>query len=284
MIVLIDLGNSRVKLGWLDPATGARETTPIALNHGDTALQIGPWLSQLPGLPAQAIGVSVGSPDIARRIEDALRAHGCAVRWQQATACALGLKNGYVRPEQLGADRWVAMLGLLAHLPDPFDPPDSLDSAKPPTQHGPIMLASFGTATTLDTIGPDRVFMGGLILPGPALMLESLARNTAHLPLANSTAVAYPSDTQQAIASGVAAAQAGAVVRQWLIGLDQYGAAPALHVTGGGWPLVAAEVRRLLDHAAHLRGLPRCLIHERNRPVLDGLAALAMLSSQRATH
>ncbi|PAX96929.1 hypothetical protein CKW48_13560 [Bordetella pertussis] len=31
-------------------------------------------------------------------------------------------------------------------------------------------MASFGTATTLDTIGPDNVFPGGLILPGPAMM------------------------------------------------------------------------------------------------------------------
>jgi len=271
MIVLIDLGNSRVKLGWLDPATGARETDPLALNHGDAALLICPWLSRLPGPPEQAIGVSVGDPGVARRIEDALRVHGCPVHWQQAAVDALGLKNGYARPGQLGADRWAALLGLLAHLPAPSEGP------------GPVMLASFGTATTLDTLGPDRTFVGGLILPGPALMLESLARNTAKLPLAHATVALYPTDTQQAIASGVAAAQAGAVVRQWLVGRHQYGVAPALYVTGGGWPLVAAEVRRLLDDAARLRGLPHCPIHERDRPVLDGLAALAAAPRPCAT-
>jgi len=269
MIVLIDLGNSRVKLGWLDLVTGTRETDLVAMAHDDTATHFDAWLARLPSPPVQAFGVSVGAADVTRLIENALRAHGCAVHWQQPVAHALGLKNGYARPELLGADRWAALLGLLAHLPEP---------------HGPVMLASFGTATTLDTIGPDRTFVGGLILPGPALMCESLAHNTARLPLARAAIVAYPTDTQQAIASGVAAAQAGAVVRQWLAGWQQYGLAPAVSVTGGGWPLVADEVRRLLDAAAQLRGLPCCPINEHDRPVLDGLAMLAALSHQRVIH
>ena len=36
-----------------------------------------------------------------------------------------------------------------------------------PGAHPPFLLASFGTATTIDTVGPDNVFAGGLILPGP---------------------------------------------------------------------------------------------------------------------
>jgi len=263
MIVLIDLGNSRVKLGWLDPATGARESAPMALPHRDAPTQLASWLAQLPTPPTEAIGVSVGNPDLTQHIANMLRARGCTLQWQSATSCALGLTNTYARPEQLGADRWAAMLGVLAHLPE---------------QHGPVMLASFGTATTLDTISPERRFVGGLILPGPALMRESLARGTAHLPLAQAHAVPYPSDTHQAIVTGVLAAQAGAVLRQWLAGYAHYNLAPVLYVTGGGWAVVAAEVRRLLDQNACLRGLPACTIHEHDRLVLDGLAALIMSS------
>lgn len=268
MILLIDIGNTRVKLGWLDPATGRRETDPLAVAHGGIVPRVGEWLASLPEAPSHAIGTSVGKPDSVAQVETVLRAHGCAVQWQRAAADALGLKNSYTQPGQLGADRWVAMLGLLTHLP---------------AAHGPAMLVSAGTATTIDTIGPDNAFAGGLILPGPALMLESLARNTANLPLADAAPVPYPTDTHQAIATGVAAAQAGAVLRQWLAGLARYGAAPELHVTGGGWPLVAAEVRRLLDDAARLRGLSVAIIHERDRLVLDGLAALARQTAARTT-
>src|SRR5690606_40571680 len=63
-----------------------------------------------------------------------------------------------------------------------------------------LILASFGTATTIDTLvvkntdtDPGNAvhqyqFPGGLILPGPALMRTSLAENTAHLPDAHSSA------------------------------------------------------------------------------------------------
>jgi len=268
MMILIDLGNSRVKMGWLHRATGTREAAPAAWDHVDAASQIGSWLNGLPSVPSQAIGVSVGDPNVARQIEDVLRGYRCDVRWQRARADALGLKNNYTQPEQLGADRWAAMIGLLARLP--YD----LNEDAP---QRPLMLASFGTATTLDTVSPNGTFVGGAILPGSELMRESLARNTAQLPLAQAFSVPYPTDTHQAIVTGVAAAQAGAVLRQWLTGLEQYGVAPSLHVTGGGWPLVAAEVKRLIEQAARLHGLPRCQIHEHDRPVLDGLAALAML-------
>ena len=260
MIVLIDIGNSRIKLGWLDPATGAREPEPTALDHNSLGDGLHTWLAQLPGTVTHAVGTNVGKAESARQLEAHLLAEGCPVQWHQSADSMLGLHNGYTHPEQLGADRWAAMLGLLGHLP---------------TDHGPALLASFGTATTVDTISPDNTFVGGLILPGPALMLESLARNTANLPLAHADAADYPTDTHQAIVTGVAAAQAGAILRQWLAGLQRYGCAPELHVTGGGWPLVAAEVRRLLNEAAQLHGQTVSILHERDRLVLDGLAALA---------
>ena len=262
MIVLIDIGNSRIKLGWLIPATGEREPEPVALDHHDLTTGLQHWLAHLPARPRHAVGTNVGKADSARALETLLRAHDCPVHWHRSTDQMLGLSNGYSQPGQLGADRWAAMLGLLTHLP---------------ADHGPAMLASFGTATTIDTISPDKRFVGGLILPGPALMLESLARNTANLPLVHAAAVDYPTDTHQAIATGVAAAQAGAILRQWLAGLERYGRAPELHVTGGGWPLVAAEVQRLLGDAARRQGQAVAIVQERDRLVLDGLAALASL-------
>jgi len=264
MIALIDIGNSRVKLGWLDVASGARETAPAALEGNDLAPGIQRWLATLPTRPTHALGVSVAAAARTRQIEATFAAHDCPVTWQQASANALGLTNGYADPTRLGADRWAALLGLLTHTPP---------------GHGPVMLASFGTATTIDTLTSARQFVGGLILPGPAMMLDALANRTAGLPLLDADAatnvIAYPCTTQQAIASGVAAAQAGAVLRQWSVGLQHYGCAPAVTVTGGGWPLVADEVRRVLCDAARLHGLPIPVLREQGHLVLDGLAAIA---------
>src|SRR3546814_3488501 len=68
--------------------------------------------------------------------------------------------------------------------------------------------------TTLFRSQGNLVFYGGLILPGPALMRSALATGTANLPEANAPFAAYPTHTHQAISSGIAAAQAGALLRQ----------------------------------------------------------------------
>ncbi|ANN69072.1 type III pantothenate kinase [Bordetella bronchialis] len=242
------------------------------------------WLRALPAPPTAALGTNVAGPARAAAIEAALARIGCPLRWVVPQACAYGLTSRYTRPEQLGADRWASMLGVLAlrqagtaataGIEEQVGPAGTASPAATPGR-APFLLASFGTATTLDTVGGDGVFEGGLILPGPALMRRSLASGTANLPLAHGDPTAYPTDTQHAIASGVAAAQAGAVLRQWLAGLRRYGVAPDIYAAGGGWDEVEPEIRRLLaDTAASMGRLPPAITVIDN-PVLHGLAHIA---------
>ena len=46
----------------------------------------------------------------------------------------------------------------------------------------PVIVVDLGTATTIDVVDADGRFVGGAILPGPALGIRSLARGTAQLP------------------------------------------------------------------------------------------------------
>jgi type III pantothenate kinase len=55
---------------------------------------------------------------------------------------------------------------------------------------GPLVILDFGTATTLDAVDRDGVFLGGAIAPGVQLAAEALASRTARLPR---VAVAKPS-------------------------------------------------------------------------------------------
>jgi type III pantothenate kinase len=267
MMLLIDAGNTRIKFGWL--SAGHREPAPLALPHNELD-QLDHWLRQQGSSPTTAIGVNVAGAAVAAKIEAVLAAHACTVSWVGSQPQALGVFNAYDNPAQLGPDRWIAMLGLAN---------DAVCSAPPFHAHA-LMLASFGTATTIDTLSPvqesgRRTFLGGLIFPGPALMRSSLANGTANLPEAQGDTALYPTHTHQAIATGIAAAQAGAVLRQWLAGLDRFGHPPCLYAAGGGWPLVKDETQRLL-HATQARmGLPETPIHWLVAPVLDGLAALA---------
>lgn len=301
-IVLIDSGNTRLKVGVIDATATSRASDGHAMApdagiltqalDNDDAQGLNHWLGALPRVPVAALGTNVAGPARAAVIETALAEIGCPLRWIVPRVQAYGLTSRYTQPELLGADRWVSMLGVMARREDTEfgqwasdSPGDALpglqsDHAEVST---PFLLASFGTATTLDTVSGDGVFEGGLILPGPVMMRRSLASGTANLPLAEGDATAFPTDTQHAIASGVAAAQAGAVLRQWLAGMQRYGIAPQLYATGGGWHEVEAETRRLLsDAAAAMSRLPPAITVIEN-PVLCGLARIAAATNLEAS-
>jgi type III pantothenate kinase len=264
MILLIDSGNSRLKAAWLDPGKpgGWREPAIAAFDHREPGALTG-WLRDQGITPRRAAGVNVAGAARGEAIAQELRQfHGCPMQWLRAEPRTLMLVNRYTQPEQLGADRWAAMLGIAASLTGP---------------HPPFVLACFGTATTIDIVDSDKVFTGGVILPGPSMMRASLAAGTAGLPLAEGGSVIFPVSTHQAIATGIAAAQAGAVARQWLSAREHSGQTPLLFVTGGGWPAVAAETGRLLAQAGAARGEAALPVHV-DSPVLDGLAAWAMAS------
>ena len=76
-------------------------------------------------------------------------------------ARAAGRHSTVPRSAQLGADRWAALLA--AHTREP----------------GHKLVVNVGTALTIDALAAEGRFLGGLIVPGPALMRRSLDRGTA---------------------------------------------------------------------------------------------------------
>jgi type III pantothenate kinase len=291
MIVLIDAGNTRVKFGSVLP-DGQREPVPLALRH--TGLdRLSDWVRKLPQAPTAALGVNVAGAAAAAAIEARLAAHGCPISWINSQNQAGGVRNAYDRASQLGADRWVSLIGLAWHARGRTGPDEHNNGTRHVaiSEQPPLMLASFGTATTIDTLAIDTavqspstdtpqsnnwLFLGGLIFPGATLMRSSLVEGTANLPEASGTAAAYPTNTHQAIVTGIAAAQAGAVLRQWLTGLEVSGQAPRVYSSGGAWPIVKDETQRLLTAAQKRMGLHETPIEWLPSPVLDGLAVLAL--------
>lgn len=261
MKLLIDAGNTRVKLGWVLP-DGSRESQAGAYAHDEIGRALPQWLRGLPEPPRAALGVNVAGAALGEAITDLCGTVGCAVQWQRSPDAAFGMRNGYRQPAQLGADRWLALLGLWAS-------PRHGRAAEPKTVQ---VLASFGTATTVDTVSGDGRFEGGLILPGLELMLRSLASGTANLPLATGAPASFPTDTHEAITTGVLAAQAGAILRQLLTARDRFPRQRLqLAVSGGAWPRIQPELTRLLA-LADVAIAPRFV----DNPVLDGLAVMAL--------
>jgi len=275
MKLLIDIGNTRLKVGWLqhDGSNFRREPEPLALPVSQFK-QLGQLLAQVPDIPSAVWAVNVNGADIPKRLEAALHTHykqTVAVHWLHSQTQALDVQNSYQPTQQLGADRWAAMLGLAWRIRQLETPPDS------------ALLASFGTATTLDTLFVDTFphcrYAGGLILPGAELMRHSLAGGTANLPISKGAAALYPYNTQLAINSGVAAAQSGALIYQALAIKHDTGQLPTLFVSGGAWPQLKphllAAVKNYLHSADLENPAKQTQVHWIANPVLDGLAAVA---------
>ncbi|WP_242560859.1 MULTISPECIES: type III pantothenate kinase [Pandoraea] len=131
-----------------------------------------------------------------------------------------GVRNGYRVPTQLGSDRWASLIGAHAAWPG---------------EH--LLIVTLGTATTVEALQGNGDYLGGLIAPGPALMLQSLAQGTAQLPTLDATmpsgGQAFARSTTEAILRGCAAAQAGLVERSHAQLEAQLGA-PVRCVLSGG--------------------------------------------------
>nr|WP_087689997.1 type III pantothenate kinase [Pandoraea sp. PE-S2R-1] len=117
-----------------------------------------------------------------------------------ASEARAGVRNGYDTPAQLGSDRWASLIGAHAAWPG---------------EH--LLIVTLGTATTVEALRADGDYLGGLIAPGPALMLRSLGQGTAQLPTLDATMPSggqdFARNTTDAILRGCLAAQAGLVER-----------------------------------------------------------------------
>ena len=228
MRLLIDAGNTRVKwaLAHPDAHAGAWSASGAALHEGLAALGAG-W--QDAGV-TRAVVSNVAGPELRTRLAALLGP--IEVDWFASSAERAGLVNGYREPQRLGCDRFAAAIGARALAPGQA-----------------LVVATCGTATTVDAVTADGRFAGGMILPGLALMAGALARNTAQLPQATPGAAPPPlfaDNTNDAIVSGCLSAQAGAIERAVA---GHAGAACIL--SGGAAPYIAPALKvahRLVDN------------------------------------
>lgn len=214
MLLAIDCGNSRLKWGVCrcGPQQDINWLAQGALPYADLA----GFAEILRAQPRaeRAVVANVAGSVVADVIIATLDALNLPVIWAHGQSEQCGVRNLYDQPQQLGADRWAALIGA-RHL-----------------HRGPCLVVSAGTATTADVLDAEGVFQGGLILPGIELMLKALAQNTAQLPLAQGRFTGLPRNTADAIASGCLHAQVGAIERMYaqVAALDN----SACIITGGG--------------------------------------------------
>jgi type III pantothenate kinase len=117
-----------------------------------------------------------------------------------------------------------------------------------------VVVADFGTAATFDLLDARGRFAGGAIAPGWRVLAQSLARNTAQLPVVDGTAPKKFTgrNTREALRAGVVGGYAG-MVRHLL---RQF---PAKHLvfTGGNakWVAKLTGVKATIDPLWTLKGV-----------------------------
>lgn len=240
MLLLIDAGNTRVKWAVLDPAQ------PVALgawlkhgwvSHQDFAQLRALWATY----PLQRALISnVAGAAMQTQLAAALPRQ-VQPEWFVSQSSRAGLNNHYRNPQQLGSDRFASAIGALALSPGQN-----------------LIVATCGTATTIDAVTAQGNFIGGMIAPGLQLMAQSLAQNTAQLPQvqdAASVVTHFADSTEAAIWSGCLAAQVGAIehaVHNFsLFTQSEAGGLPLCLLSGGAAPWLSPSLRvphRVVDN------------------------------------
>jgi type III pantothenate kinase len=116
------------------------------------------------------------------------------------------------------------------------------------------VLASVGTALTIDALAADGEHLGGLIVPSPALMRRAVVAGTARVDACEGRYRDWPASTDDGVFSGALFAAAGAIERFRGALERRFDARAALVLGGGGSdelePLLA-DVERAHDLVLH---------------------------------
>lgn len=271
MVLIIDVGNTRLKWALLDASALAAwefAQTPTApwLRSGSLAHHELATLSDaLSDVELTDCLISnVAAQQVQVELEIILRALAPELpikKFISSASCA-GLTNSYLEPHKLGSDRFASAIAAHALFPECA-----------------LVVATCGTATTIDAVTPNGEFVGGMIAPGLQVMAASLAKNTAQLPdiadLIKNEGVheVFARRTEMAIASGCLHAQVGAILSALLTLHASEAKLPVQLVISGGaapyiLPLLAPHLQRLHFQWQHIENL-----------VLTGLAFVAKSNS-----
>ena len=169
MLLAIDIGNTNIVIGCIKDDEIVFKAR-IATDRTRTSDQYGVEIKNM----LEAFGVSKDDIEdciiasVVPPVFNSVQTGVLKVIGKQPMVVGPGLKTGlniHVDiPSQVGSDLIVAAVAALAEYP------------------APLVLIDLGTATTVEVIEPENVFVGGLIFPGIMVSLDSLTNRAAQLP------------------------------------------------------------------------------------------------------
>jgi len=169
MILAVDIGNSNIVLGCFE-GNDIKFVERLSTNQNSTALEYTVLiktileLNNLSGYPFQGGIISSVVPSVTQTVKEAMvRLTGKPIM-VVGPGIKTGLKIMLDNPAQLGSDRVADAVAAINYYPCP------------------LIIIDMGTATTISAISRDKDFLGGMIIPGLRVSLDSLTNRTSQLP------------------------------------------------------------------------------------------------------
>lgn len=171
MLLAIETGNTNVKFALLD-GLEVRARWRIATDPRKTADEYAVWLDQLLQLEGyarsdiDAVAISTVVPRALHNLSTLSQKYfGVEPMVAGRGPLEWGIALKVDEPQNLGADRALNAIAAQEYAPGEEK-----------------IVISFGTATTVDHVGGDGAYCGGIIAPGINLSLDALVSATAQLP------------------------------------------------------------------------------------------------------
>ncbi len=238
MTLLLDAGNSRLKWAILRHGIITAQAA-LAWDAIDDLADI--WAT-LPEVTSVLLCSVAPAATTLRVIQCSRQRWSCPLEQIHSTAHRAGVSNAYSRPEALGTDRWVTLIGAHHHFP------------------GNQCVVDLGTAATVDLLNADGAHQGGIIAPGYRAMTQSLHAATGlAIPspaTAAGSASAPPAPQMAPQADTAAAIRSGAL--HALVGLIDtshrgfHAGSAQLLLTGGDAERVRPHLAAPVTHAPDL--------------------------------
>jgi len=229
MILVIDVGNTRLKWAWLT-STGLSDQQAVV--HRDSKPDL--WTAALfdsGQKPERVLASNVAGPGMSRTLSQlSRRRYGVKIEFVTAAANFHELINGYTDPTLLGADRWLAIIGAWTKV------------------RSALCVVDAGTAVKVDSVDAAGQHLGGLIVPGIHMMREALLHKTADIARAAlqstpSMAGVLANNTIGAVTRGAVFALAGMADRAAEVIEQSTGVKPKLFITGGDAGMITGTMR-----------------------------------------
>lgn len=169
MLLAIDIGNTNLVIGCFQDSE-LKFKARIATDTARTSDQYGVEIKNM----MEAYGVRVSDIEdciissVVPPVFNSVRTGVWKVIGKQPLVLGPGLKTGLNIhmdvPSQVGSDRIVLAVGALAEY------------------RAPMILMDLGTATTMEVVEPENLYVGGIIFPGVKISLDAMTSRCAQLP------------------------------------------------------------------------------------------------------